>query len=355
MQALFAIDNNGKSMLIEQSMALDEGKDLQELLEKNQHLLPGDQIADEDEEPLRWFLIKREMPVESPTTGSVRWSLDFLFVDDHAVPTFVECKLQKNPEARREIVGQMLEYVANAQHYWRVDSLKKFIDVGALERFIPDRRSPDDFQNEMFKNLVDGKVRMIFFMDKAPSELKSIVMFLNEALAKASVLIVEAQQFVDGDRRYISPVLFGYTERVRAAKNRMDQQTGDNGKWSDKKFKAKLDQIEQTEQRAAALALFEYGHTDGFQIKWGRGKQGSMNVVALNLCPRSFFTLWGTGDITVNLGWIGEELRTDFENRLNTLGIQYRHDLDYPVLRLAEWYSNSRKLIDMFDGFVKQQ
>src|SRR5437016_718316 len=68
----------------------DEDAELQRILEKNPDLLPGDQIDPED--PCRWLLIKREMPVPDPNTGTSRWSIDFFFVDQGAIPTFVECK-----------------------------------------------------------------------------------------------------------------------------------------------------------------------------------------------------------------------------------------------------------------------
>jgi hypothetical protein len=42
----------------------DEEKELQNLLEQNRDLLPGDQINPDD--PRRWLLIKREMLVERP-------------------------------------------------------------------------------------------------------------------------------------------------------------------------------------------------------------------------------------------------------------------------------------------------
>ncbi len=44
------------------------------------------------ENPRKWLQIKREMDVPDPVTGSSRWSIDFLFVDQDAVLTFVECK-----------------------------------------------------------------------------------------------------------------------------------------------------------------------------------------------------------------------------------------------------------------------
>lgn len=355
MITLYRIDLNGNPLSeIEPSPAKNEDLDLQSLLEKNWDLLPGDQIAGDKNEPLRWLLIHREMPVECPVTASDRWSLDFLFSDDQSVPTFVECKLFKNPEARRQVVGQMLEYVSNAQHYWTLDKLRPLVELNRYERFSRGNKSVDEFLENMLVNLKSGKVRMILFMDAAPTELKSIVMFLNEQLAQAEILIVEARQFIDDDRRYIVPTLFGYTEQARASKDQVAQQISGNTKWSRERFMAELSQSMSQSQRDAVINLIEYGHSEKFQVKWGRGKTGSMNVVAPKLCPRSIFTLWNNGDLTINLGWIGDELRSDLEHRLKAIGIPYRLGLDYPGIKLQDWTPSAPNFIDALDDFVKQ-
>jgi hypothetical protein len=89
----------------------DEIHELQDLLHLNPHLLPGDQINPAD--PRRWLLIKREMPVPNAATGIDFYNIDFLYVDQSAMPTFVECKRYRDTRARREVVGQMMEYAAN--------------------------------------------------------------------------------------------------------------------------------------------------------------------------------------------------------------------------------------------------
>ena len=78
---------------------------LQELIGEHPELLAGDQMRPND--PLRWILITREMPIEG-------WAVDHLLVDQHARPTLVEVKRGSNREIRRSIVGQMLDYAATA-------------------------------------------------------------------------------------------------------------------------------------------------------------------------------------------------------------------------------------------------
>lgn len=89
---------------------------LQDFLSQYPALLVGeqmDQIA-----PRRWLLVQSEIGVPDQLNGASRWALDHLFLDQDARPTFVEVKGSTNTQIRREVIGQMLDYAANATAYW---------------------------------------------------------------------------------------------------------------------------------------------------------------------------------------------------------------------------------------------
>ena len=172
MSQVYVIRADGGSDPMERVHCKDEDRELQLLLERNFNLLPGEQIEPED--PRRWLLIKREMPVPDPSTGSDRWSIDFLFVDHDAMPTFVECKRCADTRSRREIVGQMLEYAANGHHYWTAELLKRFAERTAAERHEvleanlealrpTDNPTVDEFFGRVQENLREGQLRIVFF------------------------------------------------------------------------------------------------------------------------------------------------------------------------------------------------
>jgi len=79
----------------------DEEAELQLVLEKNPDLLPGDHINPDS--PRRWLLVAREMSVPDPSSGQDRWAIDFVFLDQDAIPTFVECKRFADTRSRREV------------------------------------------------------------------------------------------------------------------------------------------------------------------------------------------------------------------------------------------------------------
>jgi len=92
---------------------------LQSLLQQYPELIPGRQIAPDDEEPPRFLLLRREMPLSG-------WSLDLLMVDQRGVLTLVEAKLMQNPESRRDVIGQIIEYAANAFELWASGAARQY-------------------------------------------------------------------------------------------------------------------------------------------------------------------------------------------------------------------------------------
>ena len=114
---IYSLNSQQELMPLDET-AYDSEKLLQEILAKHPDLLAGEQI--DRDEPRRWLLVTREMPVQADEEGSARWSLDHLFLDQDAIPTLVEVKKGANTDIRRKVVGQMLDYAANAVAYWPV-------------------------------------------------------------------------------------------------------------------------------------------------------------------------------------------------------------------------------------------
>src|SRR5690242_18190791 len=111
----------GSGELVEMREAIyDSEVLLQELLARYPSLLAGDQIN--NEAPRRWLFISREMSIPSEQDGASRWSLDHLFLDQEAIPTLVEVKRSSDTRLRREVIGQMLDYAANAVIYWPMET-----------------------------------------------------------------------------------------------------------------------------------------------------------------------------------------------------------------------------------------
>jgi hypothetical protein len=111
---IFNIQSDGQLVKMDEEASPTEDK-FQELLASYPDLLAGDQIN--SDAPREWLLIKREMGVPDEDGGGDRWSVDHLFLDQDGIPTLVEVKRSTDTRIRREVVGQMLDYAANALVY----------------------------------------------------------------------------------------------------------------------------------------------------------------------------------------------------------------------------------------------
>src|SRR5215472_6845961 len=92
----------------------------------------GDQI--DSAEPRRWLFVARELGVPDQEGGTTRWAVDHLFLDQDAIPTLIEVKRSSDTRIRREVVGQMLDYAANAVVYWPVEAIRARFEEGCRQR-----------------------------------------------------------------------------------------------------------------------------------------------------------------------------------------------------------------------------
>ncbi len=161
-ERIYSRGETGKLESLEEEPFTTEDE-LQALVADHPEVLDGEQIQPGDRR--RWLLITREKGVsESPQTGA-QWSVDHLIVDQDAVPTLVEVKRGANPEIRRTIVGQMLEYASHAATTWAGDELRRtfeetchargIVPDEALEELLQTGGDPDadDFWQKVTANL----------------------------------------------------------------------------------------------------------------------------------------------------------------------------------------------------------
>jgi hypothetical protein len=225
----------GKIYLLSDNAALipmeetpyDSERLLQELLATHPDLLAGEQI--DNDAPRRWLLVTREMQVPGEEDGGGRWSLDHLFLDQDAVPTLVEVKRSSDTRIRRKVVGQMLDYAANAVVYWPVEEIRDRFHRRCektqedpeeiLDAFLEEGQNADEFWQRVKTNLQAGRIRMVFLADIVPAELRRIVEFLNEQMDPAEVLAVEVRQYVGKGMKTLVPRVLGQTESARGKKS----------------------------------------------------------------------------------------------------------------------------------------
>ena len=223
---------------------------LQELLAKYPNLLAGDQI--DGDEPRQWLLVAREVSLAAEDGGTGRWSVDHLFLDQDAVPTIVEVKRSTDTRVRREVVGQMLDYAANAVVYWPLEALRARFEESRedpeqeLLDFTDDLSAdPEEFWRKVKTNLQAGKVRLVFVADEIPAELRRIVEFMNGQMDPAEVLAVEIKQYVGGDSKVLVPRVMGQTVEAQRKKSGAANKPSEKGEAYREFFQRLIDELRE--------------------------------------------------------------------------------------------------------------
>ena len=223
-ERIYRLDGDGAPRPLEETPFPREA-DIQRLIAAHPEVLAGEAMT--PAEPRRWLLVDVEVPVPD-SAGGARWFLDVLLLDQDARPTLVEVKRGSNPEVRREVLGQMLDYVAHAERYWPVGTLRERSEAahdgreggfeGALAALLgEDEPDADAFWERVDANLRAANLRLLFAADGIPDELARVVEFLNAQMATVEVLAVDIRRFAGGDAATLVPRVIGRTARARRA------------------------------------------------------------------------------------------------------------------------------------------
>lgn len=307
MGRIYRVFDDGSTVLAERKRAQREERDLQILVEKNLDLLLGEEI--DSVNPRRWMLIKHEMPVPSPETGVDLWSLDILVADQDAIPTLIECKLAKNSEAHREIVGQLFEYAANGRHYWTADQLLRMAQTthadlpAELAKLHPQWDEPEAFFKAVEANLRAARMRLIFLLDEAPQRLKMQLGFFHGRMPTIELFVLELQQFHATGQTFVSPVLIRPQDiepRMRIdGPMRADAALGQI--WDEPSFLAEL--ASHVPEPSPVMKLLRFFQAGGRSVAWGRGKTGTVMFALPGLPLRNFLSVQSKGRLCLNF-WV---------------------------------------------------
>jgi len=300
---------------------------LQGLLAKYPNLLAGDQINSVN--PRKWLLVSREASLASEDNGPSRWSVDHLFLDQDAVPTLVEVKKSNNTDIRRKVVGQMLDYAANAVLYWPVEEIKSMFEATCKGQNIdPDKRleefldSPDEterFWQRAKENLLIGKIRLLFVSDDIPTELRRIVEFLNSQMNRAEVLAVEIKQYTGQDQRSLVPRVIGQTSIK-------DPQSG--RKWDEDSFFRELEFRKGSMDADTAKKILEWTKDKLPRLRWGNGNFDGAVFPTLDYNGIDYYPIgiWSYGGLEIKFKMLQsrppfdtESKRQEILNRLNQI------------------------------------
>ncbi|MDE0528981.1 MAG: hypothetical protein OXH85_09900 [Truepera sp.] len=122
---------------------------------------------------------------------------DILAVESSGRPTIIEVKLDRNPEARRSVVSQILAYAAFLQgldvDYLEQGPLRKpLADAGydsilnsVQDQDLEGEVDPDSFTASLQGYLAQGNFRLVLVLDEVSEELERLVAYLDAITVQA--------------------------------------------------------------------------------------------------------------------------------------------------------------------------
>lgn len=188
---------------------------LQGLIEREPNLLSGRQMEPGNDDPPRFVLLRREVPVGD-------WSVDHVLVDQRGILTLVEAKLVENRESRRDVIGQVMDYAASAQQSWGDGRLRRL----CAEYWLKSGKSIDDvlcgvfgeidvdrFWTTVESNLRQGRFRLVIAADELRPEVRRVIEFLNGQLRTVQLFGLEVRCFAaDEDSGVIASYVVGESQ-----------------------------------------------------------------------------------------------------------------------------------------------
>ena len=147
---------------------------------------------------------------------------DALFINSMGMPTLVECKLWRNPEARREVVGQIIDY-ARALKRWTFSDLQReaararkeqgFDLLGHVRKAIGGDLDTAAFVDNVTRNLSRSRIMLLVLGDGIREGVEAIADYVQNTTGMHFTFgLVEAQVFDLGDgRRIVQPRVLART------------------------------------------------------------------------------------------------------------------------------------------------
>lgn len=328
---------------------------LQYLMECYPQLIPGKQIAPSSDDPPRFVLLRREIHV----AGLNR--LDHLFVDQRGILTLVETKLAQNPESRREVVGQIMEYAANAFDAWGEGKVRakaadyyrsqgKSLDETLLNEFGSESFDVDLFWQQVEENLRRRRIRLIIAGDQLRPEVRRMIEFINSEMQNVEILGLELGCYGESDSSVvIVPRIIG--QSLASAERRTSP--SDATVWVDDKIKSGIEEIANETVKDRFSELYDLA-TSINRYKPSKGKTLAFQIVGQNGIRLMNIFSDGGGYIVLKEDYHagGAAARDGFAQSLKDIGLL---DVSCDPAAIADGKYFSRKLseltADEFDKF----
>jgi len=284
-------DKNKKWELVE-SNAYALEKELQELLADSPEIISMEEIR----------------PGAGPLVAVVReFSLPVGYIDILAFTArgdiaIIECKLEKNPQAKREVIGQILDYSAHlwGMRYEDLDGRIQSMTNRSLADLVKEHAGDPDWNEEEFRAnvssaLAEGNFILTIAVNEINEELHRIIRYVNSAGEPAfSFAALEMKRFNKSKVEMLIPHVFGPVHATVAKPKSTTIQ------WNEASFFETL-LVKDPSLEFVARQLLAWATPRVTRIWWGKGSQMGSFVPVYNHNGRDYklFAVWTYGTVEI--------------------------------------------------------
>jgi hypothetical protein len=307
-------DKNKKWELVESNVYAAE-TELQELLAESPEVISMDEIR----------------PGSGPLVAVVReFSLPVGYIDILAFTArgdiaIIECKLEKNPQAKREVIGQILDYSAHlwGMSYEDLDQKIQSMKNCSLVDLVREHAGEGDWNEEEFRANVQsvldqGNFILTIAVNEINDELHRIIRYVNSAGEPAfSFAALEMKRFNKSKVEMLIPHVFGPVHASVAKPKSATNQ------WNETSFFEAL-RASDPSVGSVARQILEWATPRMTRIWWGKGSQLGSFVPVYNHHGRDhqLFAVYTYGAVEIYFQWY--QYKSPFDNEEKLLEILRR-------------------------------
>jgi hypothetical protein len=333
---------------------------LQRYMYENTDILPLYDIK----EDIRLLIVAREFPTNCG-------AIDALGIDNDGNIYIIETKLYKNPD-KRLVVAQVLDYGASLWHSYnnfnefvkQIDKqINKLFNVNLNQKFKDFFGIIDDevsiLLENLKENLSNGNFKFVVVMDKLHSQLKDLIVFINQN-SRFDIFGIEMEYYKYEDYEIIIPKLFGSEVKKEIG---ISTCVGTRKKWDEESFfeDAKI-KLKENEMKSV-MTLYEFSKENADQISWGTGTvRASFNSKFSKISAKSLYTVFSDGTLQINFGWlkdseITQKYRDEFKKELEKLEgfvIPYDYQNKWVPVSIEIWGSKVNEFIKIIKELIRR-
>jgi hypothetical protein len=355
MKILIRKDNQADWELVEAAEYSVE-TELQELLAESPSLISVEEIR-EGASPL--IIAVREFGL--PGSGNT----DILAFNSRGDIVVVECKLAANPEIKRKVIAQVLEYGA---YLWNMsyDDLNQRVYMRMnknLAELVGEAEGDPEWDEEIFRttieeNLTSGSFVLAIAVDEMNDELNRTMRFLNTCgNPNFSFTVLEMRRFYRDDTEILVPNLHGVVSDTQTRGGRIKRK-----QWTESKYLDEINTELPPEVVEIIIELYKWTKEKADRVWFGTGiEKGSFTFHYLPGGKTvTVFSVYTNGDLTFNYGWLSKEIEIDllkiFHQGLTNIEPFSHIPAEFnrwPTVKVEEVFKDHPEYLDQFKNVVE--